>query len=74
MLGAIDSSGGLSYRTHVGSTTAEVFVSFLQQLLGERSGKIHLIIDNLSIHKAARVKKFLDSEEVRDRMEIHRNQ
>lgn len=71
MIGAIDAAGGMNFSTHVGSTTAETFVAFLKQLLDERSGRIHVVVDNLSIHTAARVTRFLKADGVKGRMEIH---
>ena len=71
MLGAIDTSGNLICGTHVGGTTAEVFVTFLQQWLEESSGKIHLVVDNPSMHKTGRVQQFPGSDGARDRMDMH---
>ena len=59
MLAAISPEGDVSYMVHDGRTTSATFVRFPERIQRETDGKILLIADNASIHKAGIVKKWL---------------
>jgi transposase len=59
MLSVVSPDGQMHFMLHDGRVTAEVFVEFLERLLHDIDGPIFLILDNLSVHKAKRVREFV---------------
>jgi len=61
MISAIGLNGSMQFMVHEGSTTAEVFLRFLQQLMLDAKQPIILVVDGHSIHKAKLVKEYVAS-------------
>lgn len=59
MISAIGLNGSMQFMVHEGSTTAEVFLRFLQQLMLDAKQPIILVVDGHSIHKAKLVKEYV---------------
>ena len=59
VIGGITSQGQFFQQTHEGSIKAPGFIAFLSHLLRHLKGKITVIVDNASIHKAKSVSDFL---------------
>ena len=60
---ALDTLSGEVYGKTVARHTSDELVSFLKELLAAqpRGRQIHVILDNLSAHKSAKVRSFLDA-------------
>ncbi len=60
---ALDTLSGQVYGKTVAHHTSDELVSFLKELLAAqpRGRQIHVILDNLSAHKSAKVRSFLDA-------------
>ena len=59
---AITNQGSLSFMVFEGRFTVPVFLDFLERLVKQQAGqKIFLIVDRHSVHKSARVEKWLAS-------------
>jgi transposase len=61
MVSAISQRGGIKFMVHEGSMNGETFVEFLKGLLHDIPGKIFLVVDGSSVHRAKVVKKFVGS-------------
>jgi transposase len=61
MISAISPAGALKFDVFVGRFDANVFVEFLTKLMHDAPGPVYLILDNLSVHKAEAVKKYVAS-------------
>jgi len=68
MISAVSARGKLHFCLVEGNTNAENFIGYLTKLLHDIPGKIFLIIDGHSAHKAKKTSKFV--EENRDRLEL----
>jgi transposase len=62
MVSAISPRGELRFRVQEGSMTADRFIDFLKALLGSVPGKVFLIVDGHPVHKAKKVKEFIENE------------
>ncbi len=62
MLSAISPRGELRFMLHEGSANARVFLEFLKRLMAGAKGPVFLILDGHSIHKAAKIKKFVQDQ------------
>jgi transposase len=65
MVSAISPRGELRFHIHEGSFRAEHFVEFCKQLVNESPGKVFLVVDGSPVHKAGKVKEFVQSTEGR---------
>jgi transposase len=61
MISAVTPAGALKFDVFVGRFDATVFVEFLKKLMHDAPGPVYLILDNLSVHKANAVKKYVAS-------------
>jgi transposase len=61
MISAVSPGGELKFDVFFGRFDATVFVEFLKKLMHDAPGPVYLILDNLSVHKAEVVKKYVDS-------------
>ena len=61
MISAISPAGALKFDVFFGRFDAPVFVEFLTKLMHDAPGPVYLILDNLSVHKAEAVKKYVAS-------------
>jgi transposase len=68
LISTVNNAGLVHFMTYAGTMTAALFITFLERLLGETTGKIFLIVDHLKAHEAAVVKQWLA--EHRDRIEL----
>lgn len=68
MISAINNQGKMQWMALPEPLNVESFLKFLRQLIKYRKRKIFLIVDNLRVHHAKDVKKWL--EEHRDRIEV----
>ncbi len=62
MVSAISPKGELRFRVHEGRMNGGRFIEFLKALLGSVPGKIFLILDGSSVHKAKKVREFVENE------------
>lgn len=68
MVSAIDNSGHLYFKMFDGSFTVKVFIDFLQRLVNQCRRKVYLVVDNLSVHKSARVSAWVKENSTRIRL------
>jgi transposase len=60
MISAISMRGAMSWMLFEGSMNSARFIEFLKELIQDVKGKIFLIVDNVSYHKSAEVKAWLE--------------
>jgi transposase len=65
MASAISPRGELRFHIHEGSFRSENFIEFCKQLIKDIDDNVFLIVDGSSVHKADKVKKFVQSTEGR---------
>jgi len=68
MISAITNQGSMKWMVFEDSFTVPIFLQFLRRLVYKSSKKIFLIVDNLKVHHAKKVKGWL--EENRDKIEL----
>lgn len=68
MISSVTKLGKMRFMFYEGSFDYKVFIEFLRRLLKGTAKKIFLIVDNLRVHHARKVKKWI--EERHDRIEI----
>lgn len=68
MVSAIDNSGHLYFKMFDGSFTVRVFIDFLHRLVSQSRRKVFLIVDNLSVHKSAKVTDWVKKNSTRIRL------
>jgi transposase len=62
MVSAISPRGELRFRVQEGSMNADRFIDFLKALLASVPGKVFLIVDGHPVHRAKKVKEFIENE------------
>ena len=62
MVSAISPKGELRFQVHEGRMNGGRFIEFLKALLRSVPGKIFLIVDGSSVHKAKKVREFVENE------------
>ena len=68
LVSAISNEGSLHFMTFKEMMTAALFLTFLERLLGETTGKVFLILDQLKAHTAQEVQDWAEAH--RDRIEL----
>ena len=61
MLSAVAPDGQFCFMLHEGRVTAAVFIDFLERLLHDSDRPVFLVVDGHSIHKARRVRAFVEA-------------
>ena len=69
MISSISNQGKVQFMIYDNNFTAQVFITFLEQLLKSSDKKIHLILDNLRVHHANLVKDWLKDKH--NKIELH---
>ena len=59
MISVITNEGQMSYMIYKGALVTDTFIEFLRRLLRTSERKIYLILDNLKVHHAIRVQKWV---------------
>jgi len=65
MISTITNRGTLRFMLFKERFTADVFITFLRRLIRSADRKVYLIVDNISIHKARKVKKWFEKHKER---------
>ena len=60
MISTITNRGTLRFMMYQKRFSADVFIAFLRRLIGSVDHKIYLIVDNLPVHHARKVEKWLE--------------
>ena len=68
MISAITNRGEISFQIVEGTINAERFIEFLVQLIQDAPAKLFLIVDNLRVHHAKRVRQW--AEPLKDKIEL----
>jgi hypothetical protein len=69
MISAVNNRGLMRFMCFKGALNAGLFIIFLGRLIKDAPGKIFLIVDNLRVHKAVKVNKWV--EEHKDEIKLH---
>ena len=59
MISTVTNQGKLRFMTYEGTMRAEVFIEFLRRLIKYAKKKIYLIVDNLKVHHARKVRSWV---------------
>ena len=59
MISAASNRGPLRFMLYQGALSADRFIAFLRRLSKDTAQKVFLIVDNLKVHHAAKVKKWV---------------
>ena len=59
MISAVTNRGTLRFMLYAGALNTALFLTFLQRLVRSAAGKLFLIVDNLQVHKAAKVQAWV---------------
>jgi len=70
MISAVSAQGEFRFMTVQGSVRAPVFIEFIKRLIHGTNQMVFLIVDGHPTHKAKSVKKFIESEEIRNRFRL----
>ena len=68
MISTITNEGQISYMIYKGALVTETFIGFLRRLIKTTRRKIYLIVDNLKVHHARKVTRWIEKH--RDRIAI----
>lgn len=60
MISTLTNRGTLRFMIYQKRFTSDVFITFLRRLIGSMDHKIYLIVDNHSVHRAKKVRKWLE--------------
>lgn len=60
MISTITNRGTMRFMVYTKRFTADVFVIFLRRLIGSVDQKVYLIVDNHSVHRCGKVKRWLE--------------
>jgi transposase len=63
MISTVSNRGLLRFKVFKGRFNVDVFISFLRRLIKTTNRKVFLIVDNLSVHKAKKVKDWIKDKE-----------
>jgi len=63
MISTITNRGSLRFSVFAGRFTTDVFIAFLRRLINTSTQKVFLIVDNLSVHKAKKLKAWIKQNE-----------
>jgi transposase len=69
LISAVNNRGLMRFMCYRGALNTMLFINFLHRLIASHAGKVILIVDNLRVHHAVRVKQWVRAR--RDRIELH---
>ena len=69
MISAVNNRGLMRFMCYQGALNAGLFISFLRRLIGSVPGRVLLIVDNLRVHHAVKVRRWVQAH--RARIELH---
>jgi transposase len=61
MIAAVSNRGLMRFMLYEGALNADLFLAFLRQLTKDAGRKVILIVDNLKVHKAGKVRAWVAS-------------
>jgi transposase len=70
MISAITNQGKVRFKFYEGAMNADVLIDFFRRLIRSAKRKVFLILDNLRVHHAKKVKKWLSKEKNRQWIEV----
>jgi transposase len=60
MISAVNNRGLMRFMCFKGALNASLFISFLRRLIKDAPGKLFLIVDNLRVHRSAKVRRWVE--------------
>ena len=70
MVSAITNQGTVRFMLYESTMTADVLIKFMRGLIASTPGKVFLILDNLRVHHAKKVKRWLEKGTVKRFLEV----
>jgi transposase len=61
MISAVSNRGLMRFMLYEGALNAQLFIAFLRWLIKDAGRKVLLIVDNLKVHKASKVRAWVES-------------
>lgn len=61
MISAVNNRGLMRFMCFAGALNAALFIVFLRRLIASGSGKLFLIVDNLRVHHAVKVRRWVEA-------------
>ncbi len=61
MIAAVSNRGLMRFMLYEGALNADLFLDFLRRLVRDAGRKVVLVVDNLKVHKAGKVRAWLES-------------
>ena len=68
MISAIKNQGKIRFMVYEGALIVDTFLKFLRRVIKDAGQKVFLIVDNLRVHHAIKVRKWIDKH--KDKIEI----
>ena len=60
MIAAVSNRGLMRFMLHEGALNADLFLDFLRRLVRDAGRKVILVVDNLKVHKAGKVRAWVE--------------
>ena len=70
MISAISNQGVVRFMLYESSMNAKTLIKFLRALIESTPNKVFLILDNLRVHHAKKVKRWLSRPTIKQRLEV----
>lgn len=70
MISSITNKGEMRFMLYEGALNVALFMKFLKRLIADSNQKIFLIVDNLKVHKANKLKAWLQIPDIKQQLEV----
>jgi len=70
MIAAVSNRGLMRFRLYQGGLNVDIFIDFMKRIVKDAKQKVFLIVDNLRVHHAKKVRAWLAQDDVNKRIEI----
>lgn len=70
MIAAVSNRGLMRFRLYQGALNVDIFIEFMKRLVKDAKQKVFLIVDNLRVHHAKKVREWLARDDVKKRIVI----
>jgi transposase len=70
LISTVTNQGKVRFMIYDGTFTAQILIQFLERLIKDAQRKVYLILDNLRVHHAKMLTKWLDEKQIRKCIEL----
>lgn len=70
LISAVTNQGKVRFHLFDGSMNADILIDFMKRLIKDTKRKVYWILDNLRVHHARKVRKWLDKREIKKKIEV----